>query len=512
MAHDRRHFGPTLEEEGLADVTAVAPTDGLDYQPQVRATGPDLHQPASYRTVLTLALPTLIEQVFNVVIGFTDTWVAGNGIHPDLNAAASAAVGTMTYLQWFTGIMTSALGVGATAIVARSIGAGRPRIANRIAGTALTAAFLVGVVIAVALYVFADLIVAVCGLHGQAHTYGVQYLQIMVFTICLQTAGMIGMASLRGAGDTLRPMLITGATALINVITVPTLAYGWFGLPALGIQGNALGTMIAFAVSGLATMLLLLSGWAKLRLRFRHFQVVPHILGRILRIGLPSWVEGVLLWGGQFAIVLLIINQNDAALATAWDMKAQDASGLTMAAHNTVIRLESFAFLPGFGFGIAASALVGQYLGAGRPQEARRAAHIANRLAISTMTLAALPMVLMPAILLKWVVDDPHVAEIGYWPMILAGLAQPGFAVAIIMSSGLRGAGETLWPLLATFSGMFLVRFPIVLFLAWYLFPAWGHPAWGLLAAWIGIFADLNFRAVVNGVVFHLGRWQHKRV
>jgi putative MATE family efflux protein len=459
--------------------------------------------PASVRTIMALALPTIVEQLLQAVIGLTDTSVAGHfrgGAYEV--AAASAAVGIMNYLQWFAGLMTSAFGVGATAIVARSIGARRPRVASRVAGTALTAAVLVGLVVALLLFAFAPQVVWACGLRQQAALFGQQYLRIMTITIALQTAAQIGMACLRGAGDTMRPMFITGSVVVINVLTTTTFSFGLFGMPAWGIRGNAFGTMVAFLIGGAATLVVLLSGRAKVKLQLRHFRLIPHVLRRVLRIGAPSWLEGLLLWVGQFAIVILVINRTDLALG---------ASGVTMAAHNTVLRIESIAFLPGFAFGIAASALVGQYLGARAPDQAKRAAHLANRLAIGTMTAAALPMVVVPGLLLKLVVNSDPVVRAGFWPMVLAGLAQPGFAVAIIMGSGLRGAGETVWPMVTTLTGMFLVRVPVLLAML-LVFWRYGHADWGLTAVWIGIVVDLYYRGVVNGIVFRRGRWQTKRV
>ncbi|MGD0137349.1 MAG: MATE family efflux transporter [Tepidisphaeraceae bacterium] len=501
------------EAQIMSDVTALQPAPVLGYEPhRPPRAPPELMPPASYRGVFKLALPSLVESIFSLAIAFTDTFVAGNGRIPSHNAAAAAAVGTMTYMQWFAGLMTQALGVGATAIVARAIGARRPRVANRVAGTALSSALLVGLVVAIFLFAFARPSIRACGLEGQAADFALRYLKIMVITICLQTAGIIGMACLRGAGDTFRPMLITGAIAVINAITVPALAYGWFGLPALDIRGNALGTMTAFAISGVATVILLLSGRAGLRLHAANFRIVPHVLWRILRIGFPSWAEGMLLWLGQFAIVILVINHNDAALATFFSLPLAEISGITLSAHTDVLRVESFAFLPGFGFGIAASALVGQFLGNGQPLQARRAAKMANRMAFATMTLAALPMVLFPGTLLRWVVNDAHVAEIGRWPMILAGLAQPGFAIAIIMGSALKGAGETVWPMISTIVGMCIIRFPLVVIASYFIFPHMRHPEWGLIAVWIGIFADLNFRAILNGIIFRRGKWAAKRL
>jgi Na+-driven multidrug efflux pump len=80
------------------------------------------------------------------------------------------------------------------------------------------------------------------------------------------------------------------------------------------------------------------------------------------------------------------------------------------------------------------------------------------------------------------------------------------------MGAGLRGAGETVWPMLSTLVGMCLVRFPVTIIAFFFVFPYLHHPEWGLIAVWIGANADLNFRAIVNGVVFHRGKWTAKKV
>jgi Na+-driven multidrug efflux pump len=182
-----------------------------------------------------------------------------------------------------------------------------------------------------------------------------------------------------------------------------------------------------------------------------------------------------------------------------------------MAAHNTVLRVESLAFLPGFGFGIACSALVGQYLGARRPLEARKAALLAGRLTLWTMAAAAVPMVFFPHFLLSIMVSSEVVVNLAVWPMVLAGLAQPAFAYAIARGSALRGAGETLWPMISTIGGIFAIRAPIIALLVWFFVRADYHSG-GLLAVWIAIFIDLLFRGVFNTWVFARGRWMRKEV
>ena len=455
------------------------------------------------RSVLAISLPAIFEQLIQAAIGLTDALVAGHLPGDERTvAAASAAVGVMAYLQWMAAILNVAFGVGATAIVARSIGARRPRVANRVAGTAISSALLVGIAVAILMFTFARGISSAAGLDGLALTYGERYLRIMTLTIALQAAWQIGMACIRGAGDTVRPMLITAAVVIINVLTSTIFSFGLLGAPKMGIRGIALGTAMAFLIGGIATMVLLLGGRSRLKLQWRHFRIVPHILVRLVRIGLPSWLEGVFLWVGQFLIVIFVITVND---------KAVGVSGATMAAHNTVLRIESLAFLPGFGFGIACSALVGQYLGARRPLEAREAARMCSRLTIITMTLLALPMIFFPHFLLGTMVDADAVVRVGVWPMILAGLAQPGFACAIVYGSALRGAGDTIRPMMCTISGTFLVRIPIVILMLW-IFHRMNHPAWGLIAAWIGIFIDLNYRGLINYLNFRGGKWMLKKV
>ena len=296
----------------------------------------------------------------------------------------------------------------------------------------------------------------------------------------------------------LRPMLIVGFVMVVNFFSSAAFTFGWWGCPAWGVRGNAFGTLLAYAIGGLLTTIILLGNFSHLRLRVRHFRIVPHIVWRVLRIGMPSWLEGMLLWGGQFFIVKTVLN-------------AGDPNGITLAAHNAVLRIESIAFLPGFGFGMAAATLVGQYLGAGRPDEARHATRIATVLAFGTMTVLAVPMVVISGPLLAMLVNSQPVRDTGYWPLILAGLAQPAFAVAIIMGSALKGAGETFWPMLSTITGIFVVRIPLVYVFLW-LFGRHGHPNWGLTAVWVSIVIDLAYRGVFNSAVFYQGGWLKRKV
>ncbi len=480
----------SMAQQSLQPAPVQKPNRRLDF----------VNQEPTAALVLKLASPAIMEQVLNAVIGLTDTVVAGHlpGTANTI-AAASAAVGIMTYLQWFAGLMTAALGVGATAIVARAYGSRRVRMARRVAGTSVSAAFIASTLLSVFMYVFARQISYGCGLSGLSAQFAEQYLKIMVITISLQTSAQIGMACIRGAGDTVRPMAIMIMVMLVNLVASGAFTYGWFGLPAWGIRGDAFGTLLAYLTGGLCASVVLFSGLSPIKLRLRHLKIIPHILTRVLKIGVPSWVEGVLLWGGQFLIVIFVINSK------------RDPNGYLIAAHNAVLRIESISFLPGFGFGIAASTLVGQYLGAGKPDAAKKAASIANILALITMTVLALPMIFFPGFMLALIVNSPPVIKAGFWPLVLAGLAQPGFALAIVLSGALKGAGETILPMISTVSGILVIRWVVVAIGLYWLIHHGIHQQ-NLLAVWVAIWIDLNYRGIFNAIVFARGHWQKKQI
>ncbi len=238
----------------------------------------------------------------------------------EAQAAAAGAVGAMTYLQWFSGLMTGAAwGSGAMAIVAR-VRSGREAAAHgqsRVAGTVCASGFFGGG--SPWRFCFMPLggpIPYWCGCSAcmtrPAEKSGMAYLRIMCWTICFQTAGMIGMACLRaGAGDTYRPMLVTGAITLVNGVASWALTFGKLGAAgnAWGIRGNATGTTCwRLLCRGLLTFGFLLSGAGRkfeaAAATLSHYPACAEAGGEDCHPA--SWLEeSLLLWGGQTSVVLL---------------------------------------------------------------------------------------------------------------------------------------------------------------------------------------------------------------
>jgi len=126
------------------------------------------------------------------------------------------------------------------------------------------------------------------------------------------------------------------------------------------------------------------------------------------------------------------------------------------------------------------------------------------------MTAAAAVMVFLPHYMLHFLVDSNDVVNIGVIPLILAGLAQPGFAVQIVKAAALRGAGDTIYPMLATVSGILLRIIVVVTCIS--ILSYYGQAKWGLTAVWIAIFIDLNYRAVFNTFAYRTGKWKVQKI
>src|SRR3954463_589814 len=125
---------------------AVLPYEGVARRPA---------EPGLLRVVLALALPSLFEQIFNFLVGLVETWLANN-LAKEIAPSATAAVGTISYLLWFIGLIVAAVGTGSTALISRAKGARHRRIANSVCGQSVTAALVLGVILGAVLYIWAD--------------------------------------------------------------------------------------------------------------------------------------------------------------------------------------------------------------------------------------------------------------------------------------------------------------------------------------------------------------------
>jgi putative MATE family efflux protein len=178
---------------------------------------------------------------------------------------------------------------------------------------------------------------------------------------------------------------------------------------------------------------------------------------------------------------------------------------VSYAANQVAMNGWSLSFMPGFGFALAATTLVGQRLGASDPEGAQQRGYTAYRLAAALMGSIGLLFLIFPSQIVGFFTNDPEIIEIGTMPLRMVGLIQPLLAATMVFPGGLRGAGDTRFPMIVTGSSIWLIRLPLAYLFAIVL-------DWGLLGAWIALALDLSLRGLVNFLRFRGGRWKSVEV
>jgi putative MATE family efflux protein len=452
-------------------------------------TRPGLRSLALRRRVAGLALPAVGEQLLNTLVGLVDVFLLGHLSATAAaqlgytSAAALAGAGLANMLVWLVLVFFSAVGVGATALVARARGANTMGEAGDVLRQSLLLALVLGLLATAVVLPLAEWAVAGLGASPDVLPLGVSYLTITALSFGPAAILLVGTAALRGAGDTRTPLYVMALVNAVNIVVSWLLISGNAGAPVWGVAGAATGAALARTAGGLVLVALLVRGRAGMRLVPSLRPDMP-LLRRIIAIGAPSGGEQLVFQGA-----LLIFISFVTALGTA-----------SYAAHNLVINIESVSFLPGMGYALAASALVGQGLGARRPDEAQQGALEALRQGLLLMCALGIVMVLFPQQLLSLMVSDPAVIAAGTTPMRIAGLLQPLMGVSLIVSGSLRGAGDTRWPLYIKIISTWCVRLPLVLLFGWLGF--------GLTGIWMAMGTDFFVQALLALRRFRSGRWK----
>ncbi|HEU5431337.1 MAG TPA: MATE family efflux transporter, partial [Thermomicrobiales bacterium] len=242
-------------------------------------------------------------------------------------------------------------------------------------------------------------------------------------------------------GDSRTPLFAAVVANIVNVVAAYALIFGHLGLPQLGVAGSALGAAIARSVGAGLMLLLMFGGKKAISLRGRGDWLPSLGVGRdLMRLGVPSAIEQVLMSGGFTTIMAVVATIGTAALA------AQQIGFTAL----------SLAFLPGFGFAIATTALVGQSFGANDPAAAQTAHRIALRWAVSGMTVGGAIFFLFAEPIMGLFTSDPEVIGQGVQALRALSFALPFWSVSFVSAGALRGSGDTRSPMIISAIGIWL--------------------------------------------------------
>jgi len=328
---------------------------------------------------------------------------------------------------------------------------------------------------------------------GEGFDITVQYLRIDAVGHVFMSITLVGSAALRGAGNMRTPMLIYALINGINAAASCAYVYGIGPFPVMGVKGIVCGTLTARLIGAALMVAVLVRGRTGITLRWSELRIHGARAKRILRIGVPAAADGAIMWSGHFVFLAIVSRLGEAPLGPAY-----------LAAHIIAMRIEAFTYLPATAWAAAVATMIGQSLGAGDPQRARRAGHEATLQCGLLSVLVAICFYFGATLIYQVFTQDELVRSVGIAPFRVLALLQPALAASIVYIGGMRGAGETRSPLVITLIGI-VIRIPVGAFFGIYL-------QGGLMGAWIGMFSDMIWRGLAATGWFLSGRWLRTRV
>lgn len=439
--------------------------------------------------MVSLTLPILMEQMLSTLVGLVDTFLAGNLENHAVEA--TSAVGLASYVGWLVTMLFALVGTGTTALVARAYGSNEREYGNRVANQSLLLAVFMGAFGVVAMYFLAPRFASWQSMRGITYDITVRYLRIESLSYIGMAITLVGGAAIRGAGDTRTPMKVLASVNVFNGILSYGLVHGIGPLPKMDVDGIVMGTLISRLLGGLILMIVILVGARGIRIRMTLLRPAIDVIRRITRIGIPAAVDGVIMWTGHFMFLKII-----------GSMASEVASGLnpSYAAQIVVVRLEAFTYLPASAYAAACATMIGQALGANMPKRAIRSGHEGAMQCCMLTAISGTLFVIFARQICGLMHKDPAVIDIATPVLVIAGLAQPVLALCMVYAGALRGAGDTVYPLIYNVCGIGLIRLPFG-----YLFGL--YMGWGLFGAWIAVAADMVARMLMMAIRFRRGKW-----
>ncbi|MFH2056805.1 MAG: MATE family efflux transporter, partial [bacterium] len=365
------------------------------------------------RQIVHLAWPAVGSMFLHTAMTITDAIWVGR-----LGADQMAAVISSMFVIW---IIYSVMGIaetGTVAVLSRHYGARAFDRVSHAGRQAILLGFGCAALVTVAGLAGSDLLFDIMNTSAVVKGYGVAYLRIVFSAaISIFMAELLN-ASFRATGDTKTPLIVGSIAIGVNLILDPLLIFGYGPFPAMGVTGAAIATAISYTLGFLLYLLMVKLGRLTFKFKWRELSGVDwSMILQMVKIGTPGSISGVI-----FSIVYLFLNRITASFGT----EAIAALGIGN-------RCESFSYLLCFGFHMAVATLVGQNLGAGKPDRAARSAWYAVAITVSITTAIGLAFILFPRQIASIFIADPAVQEIAVDYLLILALSQPSMAVLIVL-------------------------------------------------------------------------------
>jgi putative MATE family efflux protein len=427
-----------------------------------------------------MVLEMLMESVFAVA----DIFFVGR-----LGADAISTVGITESLMTIIYAVAIGLSIGAAATVARRIGEKNPEGAARAAVQSIALGVAIAAIIGIIGAAFGPELLGIMGASDAVIRTGSGFTRVMLGGSGTVLLLFLINAAFRGAGDAAIAMRVLWFANAINIVLGPCFIFGLGPFPELGVMGAAVGTTIGRGCGVVYQLTHLARASGRVTVRRSHLRLDPHVMSGILRLSGTAMFQNFIATASWMGLIRILTGFGTAAVAG-----------------NTIgIRIILFALLPSFGVSNAAATLVGQNLGAGKPDRAEAAAWRAGRYNTMCLGVVGLIFLLFAPTLIGLFTNDPDVAGYGVRSLRIVAAGFFFYGYGMVLTQAFNGAGDTRTPTLIHLFCLWCWEIP----LAWVLAHPLGLGPTGVFTAVSVAFSTL---AVVSAWLFSKGEWKLKRV
>lgn len=439
--------------------------------------------------ILSLALPTMLEQFLATAVQYIDTAMVGT-----LGTHATAAVGATATVNWLINGTVSAIGVGFLSYISKACGAGDRDRAKRAAAQAVLVTLIVGIGFTVLALALSTRVPVWMRADPSIQELASQYFFVMYTPMLARSAILLFGNLFRAAGDSKTPMRVGLMVNLINVAGNLLLIYPtrvWHGLTLYGagwgVVGAAAASAAAYFVGGIVITVAL---WRHPRISPRGFSLKPEsaILRPCLQVALPNALQRFATSLGYVAFAAMVNSLGETATA----------------AHTIANTVESAFYVPGYGMQMAAATLAGNALGAGEHKKINHLAGMLLTLEVAMMVVSGGLLFLFAPNMMGLFSADAAVIALGAVVLRMVAVSEPFYGVSIILEGMMQGMGQTMLPFVIGVTGMWGVRI-VGTFLCTQIFGM------GLISAWACMIAHNLLIFVLLTACYRTGRWKPKK-
>ena len=454
----------------------------------------EVNQADKVRLVLSLSLPAILAQLTSIAMQYIDAGMVGS-----LGAGATASIGLVSSSTWLIGGSCIGISAGFYVQVAQLIGARRDREAEDVLRQGLITVLLIGALISMAGLAVSGSVPRWLGGEEEILANSTAYFRIYCMSIPFILIRQLSAGMMQSTGDMKTPSMLSALVCLLDVVLnmlliFPARTVHIAGLAVtlpgagLGVVGAALGTALSEVIISLAALYLISTRNKRISLKNKgSWRWRKHTMANAARIAIPLAFDQICMCSAYVAGTKIV-----AGLGT-----------VAVAANSLAITAESLCYMPGYGIGAAATAIIGQTIGAGRSDLTKSFSRVSVYLGMILMGFTAVLMYLGAPFVFSMLTSSVEVAALGTEVLRLELIAEPLYGASICCAGVFRGAGDTLRPSVMNLVSMWCVRIMLALVLV---------PRMGLRGYWTAMALELCFRGLIFLIRLYRGKWMKKAI